>query len=64
MSRRNTLIGAVIVALAVAAIPATSLTIFPPPADAQRLLTTAAEQTVVKTYTYVISSGQTPQTDD
>ena len=66
MLRSKTLVGVGIVGTVLAAISAlVAVFMFAPDVDAQRLLTEAAEeQTVIRSYTYSISSGQTQQTDD
>ncbi len=66
MSRNRTLLGVGFIATILAAVAIlVAVATLAPRADAQRLLTDAAEdQTVVKTYSYSISSGQTRQTDD
>ena len=63
---RNALVGAALIVLAAVSLLAiTSCAKSAPSVDAFQLLKAAADkQTVVRTYTYAISSGQTPQTED
>ena len=66
MAARKALIGAAIIALAaVSSLAIAGCARSNPPVDASQLLKpAAAKQTVFRTYTYVVSSGQTPQTED
>ena len=63
---RNALVGAALIVLvAVSSLAITNCAKSAPSVDAFQLLKAAADkQTVVRTYTYAIPSGQTPQTED